>query len=84
MFWGFNNKVAIVIPELAHAKGGVTDIVYGIPDCKKLAKENPHSAAYNAEAYEICTGTLFRFDHGIDAATTLQDGTTYLFKGNLN
>ena len=37
MFWGFKNKVAIVIPELAHAKGGVTDIVYGIPDCKKLA-----------------------------------------------
>lgn len=42
---------------------------------KKLTKENPHSAANNAEAYEIFTETLFFFDHGID-------GTTYLFKGN--
>lgn len=82
MFRGFSNKVAFVIHELAHAKGGVTDIVYGIPDCKKLSKENPHSAANNAEAYEIFTETLFHFDQGIDAAITLQDGATYLFKGN--
>ena len=68
MFRGFSNKVAFVIHELAHAKVGVTDIVYGIPDCKKLSKENPHLAANNAE--------------GIDAAITLQDGATYLFKGN--
>lgn len=83
MFWGFHNKVAILIHELAHAKGEVTDIVYGIPNCKKLAKENPHSAANNAEAYEIFTETLFHFDHGIDAAIILQDGATYLFKGNV-
>lgn len=60
----------------------MTDIVYGIPDCKKLSKENPHSAANNAEAYEIFTETLFHSDQGIDATITLQDGATYLFKGN--
>ena len=60
----------------------MTDIVYGIPGCKKLSKENPHWAANNAEAYEIFTETLFHFDQGIDAAITLQDGATYLFKGN--
>ena len=82
MFWGFATKVGIVIHELAHAKGGVSDIVYDVLGCKKLAKEYPHSAANNAESYEIFTETLLPFDHGIDAATTLQDGTTYLFKGN--
>ena len=39
MFWGLSTKVGIVIHELAHAKGGVTDIVYGVPGCKNWPKK---------------------------------------------
>ncbi|KAL9964387.1 hypothetical protein ACROYT_G028019 [Oculina patagonica] len=80
---GFTSKMSILVHELAHALAHIADIGYGENFCRKLAYTAPHVAANNADSYRYFAATLFPFNYGIDAMTTLSNGYTYLIKGNM-
>ncbi|XP_078381069.1 extracellular protease-like isoform X2 [Oculina patagonica] len=80
---GFYSKMTTIVHELAHALAYIDDIGYGVSYCKNLAKSAPHQAANNAENYCYFAASLFPFNYGFDAMTTLSNGYTYLFKGNI-
>ena len=82
IFSGSENKVGTIVHEIAHARVSKHDILYGRSGCKNLARDEPHKALNNADNYAYFVETLYPFNSGVDAATTLPDGFTYLFKGN--
>ncbi|KAL9964384.1 hypothetical protein ACROYT_G028016 [Oculina patagonica] len=79
----YDSRMGTIVHELAHALAYMDDIAYGISNCKQLAKSAPHRAANNADSYCYFVDTLFPFNYGFDAMTTLSNGYTYLFKGNI-
>ena len=59
MYNSLYSKVGVIVHELSHALAGTVDIqlgegvsVYGVENCKKLAKENPQLAVQNADKPE--------------------------------
>ena len=83
IFAGYDTKMSTIVHELAHALAYVDDIAYGYSACKTLANSHPNSAAMNADNYNYFVATLFPFNYGFDAMTTLSNGYIYLFKGNM-
>ncbi len=80
---GFWSKMSTIVHELAHALAHMDDIGYHEDFCRKLANSAPHKAAVNADNYRHFVITLFPFNSGFDAMTTLSNGYTYLLKGNI-
>ncbi|KAL9964457.1 hypothetical protein ACROYT_G028102 [Oculina patagonica] len=80
---GFDTKMSTIVHELTHALADTNDFEYGVSPCKTLAKSAPHLAANNGDNYAYFTASLFPFNYGFDAMTTLSNGYIYLFKENM-